>query len=296
MELRLLKYFLMVAQEKNFTRAAEKLHLSQPTLSRQLKDMENTYGKELFIRQPRQILLTEDGLLLKKRAEEILALVAKTEKELSANDNTLSGDIHIGSGESVNFKLLMDIAQNVQQQYPKIHFHVISGDSITTMSLLDKGLVDFVFGYGRNDPAKYIELNLPAEDRWGVIMKTNSPLAAKESISPSDFYDKPLILSRQALSSSTHGDSIKEWLGKPLSELNIVATYNLLFNCLMMIRANMGYALAFENILQGYEDELCFRPLMPAVYAEPMLIWKKDHYFSKVSQYFLQTLKDKLSI
>lgn len=295
MELRLLKYFLMVAQEENFTRAAEKLHLSQPTLSRQLKDMENTYGKELFIRQPRQILLTEDGLLLKKRAEEILALVAKTEKELSSSADTLSGDIHIGSGESVNFKLLMDTAYHMQQQYPQIHFHIISGDSITTMSLLDKGLVDFVFGYGRNDPAKYTELALPTKDTWGVIMKKDSPLAAKQYITPSDLYDKPLILSRQAISSSTHGDSIKKWLAKPLQELNLVGTYNLLFNGIMMIRANMGYAIAFDNILQGYEDELCIRPLMPTVCAEPMLIWKKDHYFSKASQHFLQMLKKKIS-
>lgn len=290
MELRVLKYFLMVAREENFTRAAEKLHLSQPTLSRQLREMEEFYGKELFIRQPRRVTLTEDGLLLKKRAEEILSLVAKTENELSADAGTLSGDIRIGSAESVHFNFIADIAKKIHLQYPQVHFHVVSGDSLTTMSLLDKGLVDFVFGYGENDPAKYQSLPLPARDTWGVIMPKASPLASKPFIAPEDLHDKPLILSRQAMSDSTHADLVKEWLQKPLSELNIVASYNLLINGSMLIRAGLGYALAFEHLLP-MDEELCFRPLKPAIYAEPLMIWKKEHYFSKAAQYFLHSLK-----
>ena len=292
MELRILKYFLAVAQEENFTRAAEKLHLSQPTLSRQLKDMEKEYGRALFVRQPRRILLTEEGLLLKKRAEEILSLVAKTENELLHSTDSLSGEIRIGSGESINFQMVMDIAQKMRQHYPKVNFHIISGDSLTTMSLLDKGLVDFVFGYGKSDPEKYAWCTLPARDRWGVIMPRDSSLAVKEAIEPADLHDKPLILSRQAMSTSTHGDPVKQWLAKPLAQLNIIGSYNLLFNGLMMVRAHMGYAIAFENLLNPYDTELCFRPLIPTVYDTPLIIWQKQQIFSKSSQYFLKLLKE----
>ncbi|WP_085023255.1 LysR family transcriptional regulator [Anaerovibrio sp. JC8] len=221
MELRVLNYFLTVAKEGNFSRAAEKLHLSQPTLSRQIKDMEEEYGKILLIREPRRIILTDDGELLRRRAEEILSLVDKTEGELLSNERSISGDIRIGAGESPNFALIMEIAKEIRQHYPGIHFHIISGDGETTKKRLDLGLIDFGYLYGHLDSAKYTELSLPVQDRWVLLLQHLDPLAKKDFIAPEDLWEKPLLFSRQSLSPGVHGDYLLDWLKKPLDELNI---------------------------------------------------------------------------
>ena len=292
MELRVLHYFLTVAREGNFSRAAEKLHLSQPTLSRQIKDMEDEYGKMLLIREPRRVLLTEDGELLRRRAEEILSLVEKTEGELLSNDRSISGDIRIGAGESVNFRLVMQVAKEIRNTYPDIRFHIISGDGETTLHRLDRGLIDFGYVYGDLDPTKYHQLSLPARDRWVVLMNNQDELAQKETIASADLHNRPLLLSRQTLSPSTHGDELLDWLGKPLEELHIAGSYTLLYNASLMAREGLGCALAFENIINTKGSDICYRPLKPEIFAQPFIAWKKNQVFSKASQKFLEALKN----
>lgn len=295
MELRVLKYFLTVAQEESFSRAAEKLHLSQPTLSRQLKDLEDEFGKQLLIREPRRILLTEDGQLLRRRAEEILSLVDKTTGELLRNEE-ISGDIRIGAGESIHFGLLMNVAQKLRQKYPGLRFHIVSGDGSTTMTRLDRGLIDFAFVYGKLDPAKYQELPLPVRDRWVLLLRADDELAQQDVIRAEDLWHRPLLFSRQTLSASTHGDELLNWLQKPLAELNIAGSYTLLYNATLMVKEGMGYAISFDELINTTGTNLCTRPLEPAIFAEPSIAWKKNAVFSKASQAFLAALQERFTL
>lgn len=295
MELRVLNYFLTVAREESFSRAAEKLHLSQPTLSRQLKDLEEEFGKQLLIREPRRILLTDDGVLLRRRAEEILSLVEKTEGELLSSNEDISGDIRIGAGESVHFGLIMEAARQLQKQHPRIRFHIVTGDGRTTMTRLDRGLIDFAFVYGRLDPAKYQELPLPVRDQWVLFLRKDDELAKQDTIKASDLWHRPLLFSRQALSLSTHGDELLNWLQKPLEELHIAGSYTLLYNATLMVKEGMGYAISFDQLINTTGTSLCTRPLEPAIFTEPSIVWKKNQVFSKASQAFLAALQEKLN-
>ena len=295
MELRVLNYFLTVAREESFSRAAEKLHLSQPTLSRQLKDLEDEFGKQLLIREPRRILLTDDGALLRRRAEEILSLVEKTEGELLSSNEDISGDIRIGAGESVHFGLIMEAARQLQKQHPRIRFHIVTGDGRTTMTRLDRGLIDFAFVYGRLDPAKYQELPLPVRDQWVLFLRKDDELAKQDTIKASDLWHRPLLFSRQALSLSTHGDELLNWLQKPLEELHIAGSYTLLYNATLMVKEGMGYAISFDQLINTTGTSLCTRPLEPAIFTEPSIVWKKNQVFSKASQAFLAALQEKFN-
>ncbi len=295
MELRILKYFLAVAQEESFSRAAEKLHLSQPTLSRQLKDLEDEFGKKLLIREPRRILLTEDGQLLRRRAEEILSLVDKTTEELLHNEE-ISGDIRIGAGESIHFGQIMEAARCLRQKHPGLRFHIVSGDGGTTMTRLERGLIDFAFVYGKLDPAKYQELPLPFRDRWVLFLRKDDELAQKEVIRAADLWQKPLLFSRQTLSASTHGDELLAWLQKPPSELNIAGSYTLLYNATLMVKEGLGYAISFDQLINTTGTMLCTRPLEPAIFTEPCIAWKKHQVFSKASQAFLAALQEKFTV
>ncbi|WP_037351905.1 LysR family transcriptional regulator [Selenomonas sp. FC4001] len=295
MELRVLNYFLTVAREESFSRAAEKLHLSQPTLSRQLKDLEEEFGKQLLIREPRRILLTDDGALLRRRAEEILSLVEKTEGELLSSNEDISGDIRIGAGESVHFGLIMEAARQLQKQHPRIRFHIVTGDGRTTMTRLDRGLIDFAFVYGRLDPAKYQELPLPVRDQWVLFLRKDDELAKQDTIKASDLWHRPLLFSRQALSLSTHGDELLNWLQKPLEELHIAGSYTLLYNATLMVKEGMGYAISFDQLINTTGTSLCTRPLEPAIFTEPSVVWKKNQVFSKASQAFLAALQEKFN-
>ncbi|MBE6105576.1 LysR family transcriptional regulator [Anaerovibrio lipolyticus] len=291
MELRVLKYFLTVAQEESFSRAAEKLHLSQPTLSRQLKDLEHEFGKQLLIREPRRILLTEDGQLLRRRTEEILSLVDKTTNELLRSEE-VSGDIRIGAGESIHFAQIMKVAQRLRQKHPGLRFHIITGDGRTTMTRLDRGIIDFGFVYGKLDPAKYKELPLPVHDRWVLLMRKEDELAQKDVIQAKDLWQSPLLLSRQTLSNSTHGDEMRNWLERPLEQLNIVGSYTLIYNASLMVKEGMGYALSLDGLINTEGTSLCTRPLVPAIFANPSIAWKKNQIFSKGSKAFLAALQE----
>ena len=200
MELRVLNYFLAIAREQSIVHAAESLHLSQPTLSTQIKNLEKELGKQLFIRGTkgtRKVILTEEGMILRKRAEEILDLVKRTENEITLNDDIIVGDVYIGTGETDGVRMMAKAARMLQKHYPGIHYHISSGNASHVMERLDKGLIDFGIIFGNVDLTKYNTLDTSYSDQWGVLMRKDSVLAEKEAISPKDLKDKPLILSQQ---------------------------------------------------------------------------------------------------
>ena len=292
MELRVLQYFLAIAREQSIVRAAESLHLSQPTLSIQIKAMEEELGKQLLIRGTkgsRKVTLTEEGMILRKRAEEILNLVHKTEREISLSDEVVMGDVYIGAGETDAVRLIAKTARKLYRTYPGIHYHIASGNAAFVMEQLEKGLIDFGLVFGDVDQTKYNSMKLPLTEVWGVLMRKDSPLAGKAAISPEDLWDKPLILSRQENSS----DGLASWIGRETSELEIVATYNLLFNASLMVEEGLGYAIGFDKIIHtSGSSKLSFRPLSPRREAGMSIIWKKYQVFSKASDKFMEHLKE----
>ncbi|MCM1174906.1 MAG: LysR family transcriptional regulator [Blautia sp.] len=292
MELRVLQYFLAVAREQSIVRAAESLHLSQPTLSTQIKAMEEELGKQLLIRGTkgsRKITLTEEGMILRKRAEEILNLVQKTEKEIALSDQIVAGDVYIGTGETDAVRLIAKTAKSLYEIYPDIHYHIASGNAEFVLEQLEKGLIDFGIIFDTVDQNKYNEINIPYKDIWGVLMRRDSPLAQKESITPEDLPDKPLIVSRQGNSFG----ALASWMGVEISDLEIVATYNLLFNASLMVAEGLGYAIGFDRIINtSGNSNLCFRPLSPKKEAEMSIIWKKYQILSKASEKFINKLKE----
>lgn len=291
MELRVLGYFLAVAREQSIIRAAESLHLSQPTLSTQIKALEEELGKQLLIRGSkgtRKVTLTEEGMILRKRAEEILSLVQKTEREISFSDEMIVGDVCIGTGETDAVRFIARAAKELYASYPGIHYHISSGNSDFVSEQLDKGLIDFGIIFGNVDHAKYNSIELPFRDIWGVLMKKDSALAVKEVIQPEDLWDMPLIISNQDDSKGT----LTAWFKKELSELEIVATYNLLFNASLMVEEGLGYAIGLDKIINTTgNNTLCFRPLSPQMEAGMHIIWKKYQVFSKASEKFIEKLK-----
>lgn len=286
MEFRVLKYFLAVAREENITKAAELLHITQPTLSKQLMDLEDELGKKLFIRGNRKITLTQEGLFLQKRAEEIIDLVSKTEKELEQSDETISGDIYIGAGETDLIRHIAKIAKILQTQYPLVHFHIESGDALSVYEQLDKGLINFGILFGNIDMTKYNSIKIPDKDTWGVLMPKGCKLAEKKFVTTEDLIDKPLIVSRQGI---TRGE-LQNWFKTNTEKLNITATYNLVFNASLLVEEGLGYALCIDKIINTNNSNLCFRPLKPALEISANIVWKKNQIFSKASDKFLNCL------
>lgn len=288
MEFRVLKYFLAVAQEENISAAAERLHVTQPTLSRQLMDLEKQLGKTLFARGNRRISLTEEGMILRKRAEEIVNLVDKTESEIMASDHNISGDIYIGCGETEGMRLIAETAKQLSDEGYNIRYHLFSGNAVTVSEKIDKGLLDFgLFIEGAN-LQKYDSIRLPYTDNWGVLMRSDSPLARKTNIRPEDLWDVPLIVSEQ----DYHSGAFSEWLKRDKEQVCVAATYNLLYNASLMVEEGVGYALCLDKIIRtGSESPLCFRPLKPARTARLDIVWKRRQVFSKAAQLFLKKLK-----
>ena len=295
MEIRVLQYFLAIAREQSIIRAAESLHLSQPTLSTQIRNLEEELGKQLLIRGTkgsRKVTLTEEGMILRKRAEEILDLVKKTRHEITCPDDAVMGDVYIGAGETDAMRLLAQTAGVLKKRYPGIHYHISSGNAIYVLEQLDKGLIDFVIVFGAPDPAVYESIRFPSKDVWGILMPKDSPLAEKETISPEDLADKPLLLSQQ----ETAGGMLSRWMKRSLSGLDIVMTYNLLFNASLFVEEGLGYALCIDHIIRTSGDSrLCFRPLAPAVELELYMIWKKYQVFSKPAEAFLTAIREQLN-
>lgn len=291
MEFRVLQYFLAVTREQSISKAAQSLHLSQPTLSRQLRDMEEELGKKLFIRSNRKITLTEEGMILRKRAEEIVELVQKTQNEIVLSDKTLAGDIHIGAGETEGVRSIVKIANQLRKDYPLVRFHIVSGDKSAVLEDLDHGLIDFALIFGNIDSNCYDSIILPSVDCFGVMMKKNDPLSVKEVITPEDLIGKPLIVSRQII----RDNDLHLLFGCNEQQLNIVGSYNLLFNGSLMVEEGLGYAICFDNIINTTgNSNLCFRPLSIEIRPKMSLIWKKYQIFTKAAEKFLISIQESI--
>ncbi len=294
MELRVLRYFLAVAREGNITAAANFLHLTQPTLSRQIKDLEEELGQQLLIRKSHRIALTPEGMLLRKRAEEIISMVDKTEAEFSSMEGTISGDIYIGGGETQAIRDIAEIIRDLRVSCPGVHCHLYSGNEEEVTERLDKGLLDFGILIQPADISKYNYINLPGRDIWGVIMRKDSPLAAKDRIEKSDLTELPLICSRQAISTHLSGNKFADWFGDDFGKLDIITTFNLVYNAAVMVKAGVGYALSLDNLADTSADsDLCFRPLYPRLESGLNLIWKKYQIFSPAADLFLKEVQDR---
>ncbi|MGG0383681.1 LysR family transcriptional regulator [Priestia filamentosa] len=296
MEFRVLRYFLTVAREGSITGAANFLHVTQPTLSRQLKDLEQELGKKLFIRSSHSIILTDEGMLLRKRAEEIVDMVDKLKEEFSSMKETISGDVYIGSGETDAMKQVARIVKDLQLSYPNIRYHIYSGNEEDVTERLDKGLIDFGILIQPAELSKYNYINIPAKDVWGVVMRKDSPLAFKETIQPADLINVPLICSRQAMQQTFSKNEFADWFGEDFDKLNVVTTYNLAYNAALMVEEGIGYAITLDKLVNTSSDSnLCFIPLEPRLESGLNMVWKKHQVFSTAAERFLKEIQARFS-
>lgn len=292
MEIRVLRYFLAIAREGSITNAANFLHVTQPTISRQIHDLEEELGQKLFTRGSHSMALTAEGMILRKRAEEIVSMVDKTEAEFSFMENAIGGDIYIGGGETDAVKLIAKVAQKLREDYPGIRYHLYSGNSEDVTERLDKGLLDFGILIQPANITKYDYIRIPAKDTWGVVMRKDSPLAEKSVIRKEDLLDVPLICSRQAISQERSGNEFADWFGEDFDKLDIVTTFNLVYNAAIMVEAGLGYAVTIDKIANTSADSsLCFRPLEPRLDSGLDMVWKKYQVFSSAAELFLERLR-----
>ena len=280
MDIRTMQYYLAVVREGTISAAAEALHVAQPSLSRQMKELEKELGASLFVRGNRRITLTAEGAVLRKRAEEMVRLLQMTEEEISRVKNHVSGPVRIGAGESRSFHYLSRTAANMAARHPDIRFHITSGDTRDLINELTDSLIDFAVIFTDVDHSLYESIPLPAEDSFAVLMRKDSPLAEKKEIRLSDLKDCPLIVSRAS---------------EPLfsgTRLNIVATYNLVYNASLMVEDGLGYAICFDRLINTTGDSrLCTRPLVPRMENAGNLIWKKYQVFSPAVRLFIEEIR-----
>lgn len=287
MEIRILRYFLEIAREENMTRAAEHLHISQPSLSRQMKELESELGKKLFVRSSYSIHLTEEGMLLRRRAEDLLAMADKITNEFQTMDDITGGDIYIGCAESYLIKYLALAVHKLNMRYSGIRYHITSGDTEQVTEHLDRGLSDMAFIVEPPDFSKYNYLEIPETDTWGAIMRKDCPLSKKETIRLEDILDYPVFCSEQ----SARVD-LPRWCGENIDRLNIMATFNLSNNGAVFVREGLGIALTFNHLVDtGSDSELCFRPVTPLLHTKMYVIWKKYQIFTPVAELLLNELK-----
>jgi DNA-binding transcriptional LysR family regulator len=287
MELRVLRYFVEAAREESMTGAAMKLHVTQPTLSKQIKELEEELGQKLFVRGNYNIHLTPEGEILYKRALDILEMVDLTTTEFASMNSFNGGDIYIGCAESDGMALLAKAAKQLRSDYENLHFHLYSGNAEMVCERLDKGLLDFAVVVQNIDLSKYAYLDLPVRDTWGLIMRKDSPLVSQTAIAIEELSELPLIVSRQGAT-----NEMPEWLQKNYDRLNIVATYDLIFNASILVREGLGYALGFDKLVNtGAESILCFRPIAPTISSPMRLIWRKEQHFSRAAELFLEAVR-----
>lgn len=294
MEIRLLRYFLAVAQEESISKAADILHITQPTLSRQLMNLEKELNTKLLIRGKRnkKITLTEDGKLLKSRAQEIIELTNKTESEFLFGDKNISGDIFIGGGETDAIRVIARTIKRLSLEYPNIKYHFYSGNGEDVTEKLNKGLLDFGVFIEPIDKKEYGFIQLPQNDTWGILMRKDSDLAKKEFIEPEDLINIPLFSSRQYLVKNL----ISGWLGFDFEKLNIIGSYNLLYNASVMVEEGLGYALCIDKLINiSGDSKLCFKPLKPKLDAGILVAWPKNQPLSKIAKLFIQKLQEEIT-
>ena len=288
MELRVLKYFLTVAREGGLTGASEVLHVTQPTMSRQIQELEEELGQKLFIRTTRSMVLTPEGMLLRKRAEEILEMAERTKAEFSSMGSAVAGDVFIGSGETFALKLITDLMAQMREEHPEVHFQVYSGNAEDVMERLEKGLLDFGVLVEPADVSRYNRLRLPVRDTWGLVLRRDHPLAQKKCIRREDLSGVPLIMSRQDMDTQKVGNDYLDWFGSRDESLNIVAGYSLMYNGALMVKSGIGCAVGLDQVVNTTEtSDLCFRPFDPPLEAGIVVIWKKYQVFSKPAELLL---------
>ena len=291
MELRHLRYFLMIARERTISRAAAALHVSQPSLSRQMQELERDLGVRLFDRGSRHVTLTESGIRLRRRAEEIVDLVGRTEDEFRLTADTLAGEVRIGGGETPAMDLLAEVISLFVETYPLVRFSLFSGNAENVSERLDSGRVDFGVFIGHADLSRYEFLQLPANDRWGAFIREDDPLAALDRVTPSDLANRSLILSEQA------SREMGAWFHRDLEDLDVVATYNLLYNAALLARRGIGVVISLEGIVDTSEGSgLAFRPLEPAISADVFIAWKRYQSFSPAAEAFLGEVRTRWGV
>ena len=286
MELRVLKYFLAVAREENITKAAALLHLTQPTLSRQLMQLEEELGVQLFRRSRYHIELTEDGMLLRRRAQELVDLAEKTTREFTMRETELMGEIAIGAGETRSMSFLSRAMVSFRERYPKVTFRIFSATADDVKERLDTGLLDMGLLTEPVDGGRDAFCRMKERDRWGVLVRLDSPLAGLDSVTPDDLEQVPLIISgRERVQRE-----LANWFGDRWERLQIAATFNLILNAANMVRYGVGTALSFD--LNFSFDDLRFIPLSPTMDTGTVLVWKKDLVLTPVVEAFHQHIKN----
>ena len=288
MEIRTLRYFLAVAREENMTRASEMLHVTQPTLSKALKTLEDELGKKLFVRHSFSISLTKEGALLRGRAEDLITMADKIEKEFVSLDDITGGELFLGLAESYHIKYIADAIKALKNRYPKLRYHITSGDTEQVADKLQKGLLDFVVLAEEPDPKKYDFLPLPEADVWGIILPSDDPLARKKSFKAKDLAGLPLFCSGQAWE-----NEIAKWAGDLFSSFNLEGSFKLSYNGAVFAKSGLGYLLTFDKLIDvSPESGLVFRPLFPKLETKLYLVWKKYQTHTPIADRFMKQITD----
>ncbi|MCD8322449.1 MAG: LysR family transcriptional regulator [Oscillospiraceae bacterium] len=291
MEIRVLRYFLEIARAGNMSRAAETLHVSQPTLSKQMKELEEELGRKLFRRGSVGITLTDEGMLLRKRAEDIVEMVDKTTDEFHALDVVMGGEVYIGCAESHQIKYLAQIIKEFREKYPLFRYHLTSGNTEQVTERLDRGLIDFAVIVEPPNLSKYNYIEVPETNTWGLVMKKNDPLASKSRIEIDDLIGRPIICSAQAMQVD-----IPRWCGEKADMLDLSGTINLAYNGSVFVREGVGYMLSFDHLIDtGVDSPLTFRPLSPPLDTKMYVIWKKHQVFTPIAGLLIDEIKRKLN-
>ncbi|MFC2684913.1 MAG: LysR family transcriptional regulator [Limosilactobacillus oris] len=286
MELRVLRYFLTVAQKRNITKAAQELLISQPTLSKQLADLEDELGVQLFIRGHRQITLTDEGEYLQARAKEIIQLVDQTALNIKGQQ-VISGTISIGAGESIAMERIMRVLSEIIKDYSDVKVRLISGNADEMETALQHGSIDFAVLMANRSLNNYHHLQIPESDRWGLVMRKDDPLANKAEITPEDLFGLPLLMSEQAIEEHR----FQSWWGNLGRKMNIIGTYSLVFNAQLMVTQGSAYLVTFDHLINNSNNsQLIFRPLSPTLTETTSVIWKKNVTQSKAAQLFMKRL------
>lgn len=287
MEIRSLRYFLEAAREENISKAAERMHISQSALSKQLKGLEEELGKKLFVRHSFSIELTEEGMLLRKRAEDLLSMADKITAEFASMDDIIGGNIYFGCAESYQLRHLAALIKRFKKQYPGFHYHITSGDTEQVTEKLDKGLLDFAVLVERPDYTKYNVVKMPESDRWGLVMPAGCALAQKDCITFEDLLGLPLFCSGQGW----HAD-LPLWCGERINKLTLEGSFRLSYNASVFTREGLGYLLTFEHLVNtSSESGLVFRPLYPELTTDMFIIWKKHQVFTPIAERFINELQ-----
>ncbi len=287
MEIRTLRYFLAAAREENMTRAAELLHVTQPTLSKQIQALEEELGRKLFLRHSFSIELTEEGHLLRKRAEDLVSMADKILGEFGSLDEGTGGDIYFGLAESCQIRYLAREIREFRTLYPNLRYHITSGDTEQVTEKLDRGLFDFAVLAEMPDAAKYESLCFPEPDIWGLVMPADSSLAAKEGITEEDLVGLPLFCSGQGWERD-----LPQWCGSQMDRLRLEGSFRLSYNASIFVKEGLGYLLTFDHLVDtGPESGLAFRPLIPKLETRIYLVWKNHPVFTPVAKRFLNEVK-----